>query len=474
MTVSTTNLPESWPDAEAINNAAEKVRKVGTRSREIYDDVATTWSGLSGAGVFESPHQAQVLAAPTSSVEPFILITETSTENVAKALEDFGEAMGPDNKQRYDDVLIVAQAHNNISFSSEEDKPENYHSDQVAIQREIDQVATLYDEAVQDCARAINQENPMRDLPAGVAGAHATYKNVTKYLKKAGVHSANFKVRRGQLLFVYNTEVNPYRKQFPTSFKINRKILEGLHVPQSYIDRLTGEFKGKHKTSYGQFERWLEKAGKRTPLGLLLAKYPHLKRTRIKFDGMNIRARAAVTPTTGMKPLPSNSKMSKTKLTKALERLNKLQKTPLLKGVAVVSAGLNAYDNYTDAYADSMLRDPDKTPAEHRQQAVTDAAIKTGAETVGATVGTAVGRGVGAAVGQAIIPIPGVGAAVGGFVGGLAGGYLGGKVGGFVGDQINNFLHSDTGEKIVDGIKDVGSAAVDKGKEVLSSLNPFD
>ncbi|WP_102158198.1 hypothetical protein [Zhihengliuella halotolerans] len=472
MTVSTSDLPESWPDAGNITAAAEKVRKIGTSSRTIFDDASTKWSGLSGNGVFESPHQDKVLSAPANTVEPFVMITETATENVASALEDFAETMGHTNKQRYDDVLLVAQAHNNVTFEPG-DKPDGYDTDSTAIQREINAVATLYDNAVQTCARKINGENPLRDLPAGVAGAHATYKAVKKYLEKAGVHSSHFKVRRGQLMFVYNTEVNPYRKQFPTSFKINRSILEGLHVPQKYIDRLTGETKAQFRTYNGQFERWLKEAGKRSPLGLILAKYPFLKNTKLRFDGMNVRARVPLTPTTGQKPLPSNSKVQHTKLTKALERLNKLQKTPLLKGVAVVAAGLNAYGNYTEAYADSMVRDPDKSPDEHMRTAAIDASIKTGAETVGATVGTAVGRGVGAAVGQAIIPIPGVGAAVGGFVGGLAGGWLGGKVGGWAGGMINDFRHSETAEKIVDGVKDLGSKAVDTGKKVLKSLNPF-
>ncbi|GAA1355910.1 hypothetical protein GCM10009596_04000 [Arthrobacter rhombi] len=461
MSVSTASLPEKLPDTGAIDTAAAAVRKVGTKSHEIRKDVQSDWSGLEG--VFKSPHQALVYSAVKTVMKPYTDAVKTLTNDTATALEDFSSDISG-LKQRYDDVKKQASAHNALEG---DDRPDDYGTKNADIQAEINAVSRLYDDAVKDCANTISTLNPLvADLskPAGtVGGLSGDAKNALEIL---GVTTKSLEFRDRKIFFKYNSEANVFsEKKLPRKFSINEGTLKKLGVPNSYIERLVDSQKPSgDRVSKNAGKKMLHNLDPKSPLGALVAKYPWLKNTKYSVDGRKVTLKASLTRGPGQPG--RHAAPGPARLPKAFDKVNKLANGPagkILSGVGIASTFAGTY---TEGYNDSLIRNPDMTPGEHRAEAAKDAAIVTGAEQVGSVVGTAVGRGAGAAIGQAIIPIPGVGAAVGGFLGGLAGGYVGGVVGNAIGSTINDIRHGDIGS--------VGEAVKDTGKKVLSSLNPFD
>lgn len=464
MSVDTSSLPDKLPDTGTIDTRAAAVRKVGTQSKDIRDDVQSDWSGLDA--VFESPHQDKVFSAVTTVMSPYIDAVGTVTDDTATALEDFSSAIS-NLKSRYDAVKEQASTHNALEG---DDRPDDYWTANGEIQREINAVAGLYDDAVKTCADKISKLNPLFGDAAKTAGTVNGYSGHAKNaLEALGLTVSSLEFRNGKLFFKFNSDANDFKaKGMPGRFSIKEGTLRKLGVPNSYIERLAESQKatGPERVSKNAGTAMLHNLDPKTPLGALVAKYPWLKNTKFSVHGQKVELKVQLTRGSGSHQGGRHARTGPVKLPKALDKVNKFANGPAGKLLNVVGAGVTFAGTYTEGYNDSLLRNPDMSPAEHRAEAAKDAAVVTASEQVGTVVGTAVGRGVGAAVGQAIIPIPGVGAAVGGFVGGLAGGWLGGTVGNAIGSTINDIRHGDIGS--------VGEAVMDTGKKVLSSLNPFD
>ncbi|WP_417217598.1 hypothetical protein [Arthrobacter sp.] len=464
MTVSTASLPEKLPDTGAIDTAAAAVRKVGTDSHEIRKDVQSDWSGL--PGVFESPHQALVYSAVKTVMKPYTDAVKTLTNDTATALEGFSSDISG-LKQRYDDVKKQASAHNALEG---DDRPDDYGTKNADIQAEINAVSRLYDDAVKECADKISKLNPLYGDGAKTAGK--AYGAVSTYalpaLKALGLTADSLEFRNGQLIFKYNSDANDFKKTgLPKKFSIKEGTLKKLGVPNSYVERLVDSQKPSgDRVSKNAGKNMLHNLDPKSPLGALVAKYPWLKNSKFSVHGQKVDLKVQLTRGSGSHRGGPHARTGPVKLPKALDKVNKFANGPAGKLLTVVGAGTTFAGTYTEGYNESLIRNPDMSPGEHRAEAAKDAAIVTGAEQVGSVVGTAVGRGAGAAIGQAIIPIPGVGAAVGGFLGGLAGGYVGGVVGNAIGSTINDIRHGDIGS--------VGEAVGSTLKDIGSSLNPFD
>lgn len=464
MSVNISSLPDKLPNTATIDTRAAAVRKVGTQSSDIRDDVQGHWSGLSA--VFESPHQDKVFSAVTTVMSPYIDAVGTITDDTATALEDFSTAIAG-IKARYDAVKEQAATHNALEG---DDRPDDYWTKNADIQAEINAVGGLYDDAVKTCADTISKLNPMYGDTANNVGT--AYGAATTYalpaLKALGLTASSLSFRNGQLHFKFNSDANSFKQRgLPGRFSIKEGTLKRLGVPNSYIERLVdSQAPSGERVSKNAGQAMLRDLDPKSALGGLVAKYPWLKNTKFSVHGQRVELKVQLTRGAGSHRGGSHARTGPVKLPKALDKINKFANGPAGKLLTVVGAGTTFAGTYTDGYNDSLIRNPEMSPDEHKTEAVKDAAIVTGAEQVGSVVGTAVGRGAGAAIGQAIIPIPGVGAAVGGFLGGLAGGYVGGVVGNAIGSTINDIRHGDIGS--------VGEAVADTGKKVLSSLNPFD
>ncbi|WP_372698989.1 hypothetical protein [Arthrobacter sp. JSM 101049] len=400
----------------------------------------------------------------TTVMSPYVDAVGTVTDDTATALEDFSSAIS-NLKGRYDAVKEQASQHNALEG---EDRPDDYWTTNGEIQREINAVSRLYDDAVETCADKISKLNPLvADLtkPAGtVNGLSGHTKNA---LASLGLAGSSLEFRDRKIFFTYNSEANLFKeKSNPGRFSIQERTLKRLGVPNSYIERLADSQKATdpERVSKNAGKEMLHRLDSKSPLGALAAKYPWLKNTKYSVHGRKVELKTQLTRgggTPGRHAAPGPAR-----LPKALDKVNKFANGPAGKVLSVVGAGATFTGTYTEGYNDSLIRNPDMTPAQHQAEAAKDAAVVTASEQVGSMVGTAVGRGAGAALGQAVIPIPGVGAAIGGFVGGMAGGWLGGIVGGAVGSTINDIRHGDIGS--------VGEAVGGTLKDIGSSLNPFD
>ncbi|MEE1621786.1 hypothetical protein ACQ3I4_09805 [Zafaria sp. Z1313] len=461
MAVHTSGLPETLPSTAGIDTAARAVRKVGTDASGIYDDVKTEWDKL--GQYFSSPHTDKVTSAVPTVMRPYVDASETLTDEVAKALEAFSDDISG-LKTRYDNVKEQAAGHNAIAY---DDRPDDYWDTNRSIQREIDAVAGLYDAAVEKCANAIRGLNPALGDYSGVGDLTGAVTDGADILEGVGLTAAHFKYKNGKLWFEFNTSANPFAQTTPVRHRISAGTLNRLGVPSSYIERLqASQGADPQRVSSNSTTRMLRGIDAQSPLGLLLARYPHLKNTRFNIRGQDVSLRVQLTRGNGTPPGSAGQANGRVRLPGWIDSANRFANGPAGKFLTAADYGATALGAYSEGYNESLLRNPDLSQAEHARVAATDAAVVTGSKAVGEVVGTAVGRGVGAAVGQALIPIPGVGAAVGGFLGGLAGGWIGGEIGEAVGGAINDLRHGDVGS--------LGEAAVDAGKKVLSSLNPFD
>jgi hypothetical protein len=461
MPVSISALPDTLPDTAAIDAAASAVRKVGTDSSGIYDDVKAGWDTLRPH--FQSPHTEKVMTAVPTVMKPFITASEDLTNQVGTALEAYSDDIAG-LKTRYNNVKERASTHNGIAFA---DRADDYATENAEIQTEINAVAGLYDAAVEKCSSAIRGLNPSTGWYDGVNNATDLTGKGVDILEGAGFAASQMTYRNGKLFFEFNSASNPFQATPPSSHRISTGVLNRLNVPDSYIQRLV-DSQGPNPTrvSNGATRRMLDGINPQSALGLLLAKYPHLKNTKFNINGQNVNLRVQLTRGPGTPPGAAGVRNGPVRLPGALDNINRIASGPAGKLLTGADYAATAMGAYSDGYNESLLRDPSLSAAEHAQTAATDAAIVTGGKAVGEVVGTAVGRGAGAVVGQALIPIPGVGAAVGGFVGGMVGGWVGGEIGSAVGGAINDLRHGDVGS--------LGEAAVDAGKKVLSSLNPFD
>lgn len=463
MRVDISSLPSKLPDTETIDTQAAAVRKVGTDSVDIRDDVQGHWAGL--GAVFESPHQDKVFSAVETVMSPYIDDVGTTTGSAADALENFSSAISG-MKSRYDTIKEQAASHNSLGASY---LPEDYSEIGISLQEEVAAVRKLYDDAVKECADAISKLNPLisDSVSNGISDASAVL-DIPDYAsngaKVLGMSAALLGINTGPLNFYVATGTeNPFTAKGPgrTGAHVGSA---NTHVGSANTHRALGN--SRLPTSFGALAANISNTHRK-------AGPPRYGKA---VDGVfNAPARTVAKPGTAKHPEIKAELTRKTnphradgpaRLPKSLDKVNKFANGPGGKALSVVGTGLSFAGAYTDGYNDSVIRNPGMTPAEHKVEAAKDATVAAGSEAVGSVVGTAVGRGAGAVVGQALIPIPGVGAAVGGIVGGMIGGYVGGEVGGAVGSTINDIRHGDVGS--------VGEAAKDVGKKVFSSLNPFD
>lgn len=461
MAVTTTGLPTTFPDATGIDAAARRIRAVGTNTDSIRDDVQTGWSGL--GAVFKSPHQDRVYAAVTTVMGPFVEATVSVTDGAATALETFADEMTA-LKARHDNVVARAQTHNQIPWSEQET---DYWNDNSEVQLEVNAVAGIYDSAVAKCSSALRNLIPsVAPTAQALGGATEPIGNGLDLLEAAGITASQFTFKNGKLFFSFGPD-NDFGGQLErTQFRINPGSLERLGVPDSYIERLqASQGPTPLRMSNNATQGMLREVAPSSALGILVNRYPWLKNTKLNGTGANMNLSVQLTRGQGLPPGTSGAANGSVGILRPLKKVENLFNGPTGKLLGVAGVGLTFAGSYTEGYNGSLQRNPGMTDAEHQWEATKDAGVQTAATEIGAVVGTGVGRVAGAALGQALIPIPGVGAAVGGFVGGLVGGWVGGNVGGAVGGFINDMRHGD---------KSFGDAALDAGKNLLSSFNPFD
>lgn len=460
MAVHTAGLPATFPSSAAIDAAARLISATGTVTDSIRDDVQTHWNGMNA--VFKSPHQAKVYTAVSEVMSPFIDATVLVTEGAAKALEAFADDM-TNLKARYDNVVSRAGSHNGTSWADQDD---DYWSTNGEVQREVNAVAGLYDAAVAKCSGALQNLIPVAGVDAKDANRITTFaSNGLDLLEAAGVGAAQFTFKNGKLLFQYGPGNNFGRDMRDSPFRIGAGSLERLGVPDSYIQRLANS-QGPNavRMSNNFTQNMIRDAAPGSALAAMTARYPWLKNIKLNGTGNNMNFQMQVTPGPRVPPGTQGVANGTAGILKPLKKAEELFKGPTGKLLGAVGYGLTFAGSYTEGYNGSLQRNPGKSEGEHHLEATKDAATITAASGIGAAVGTGVGRVAGAALGQALIPIPGVGAAVGGFVGGLVGGWVGGNIGGAVGGLLNDIRHGD---------KSFGEAALDAGKNLLSSFNPF-
>lgn len=501
MRVDISSLPSKLPDTETIDTQAAAVRKVGTDSVDIRDDVQGHWAGL--GAVFESPHQDKVFSAVETVMSPYIDDVGTTTGSAADALENFSLAISG-MKSRYDTIKEQAASHNSLGDSY---LPEDYADIGISLQEEVAAVRKLYDDAVKECADAISKLNPLisDSVSNGISDASLVYlggKLTKDGVLVFGVTQSLRGKNTGPLNYYLDTGDSEIRKgSAPGEYDITRKDHDKTHrsrglprLPSNYDELETKTDKdNKHRSPGPARQPRIHPAlhtgpdnthrlpgraafGTAFPASLasLVGADGKLKNTHKKSMPKAPEVKAELTRNTNPHRADGPAR-----LPKALDKVDKLAKGPAGKALPIVGAGLTFAGAATDGYNASVTRNPEMTTAEHIDVAATDAAVVTAAETGGEIVGTAVGRGAGALIGQAVIPIPGVGAAVGGLVGGLLGGYVGGEVGNALGSTFNDLRHRDIDlgdaagaakDHVVDSLKE----KVDSGKRIFGALNPFD
>lgn len=461
MAVNTAGLPAIFPSSTSIDAAARLISATGTVTGSIRDDVQSHWNGL--GAVFKSPHQEKVYSAVSDVMSPFIEAAVLVTDGAAKALEAFADEM-TNLKARHDNAVARAQSHNRIAWAEQDD---DYWTADIEVQGEVNAVAGLYDAAVARCSAALQNLIPVAG-PVSTFGSNAApyVADGLDILEAAGIAGSQFTFKNGKLFFQYGPDNNFGRDMVDSPFRIGAGALERLGVPSSYLERLAAsQGSDAVRMSNNATQNMIRDAAPGSALAALTTRYPWLKNIKLNGTGNNMNLRIQVTSGPGVPPGTLGAANGTAGILKPLKKAEELFKGPTGKLLGVAGVGLTFAGSYTEGYNGSLQRNPGMTEGEHHLEATKDAAVVTAATEIGAVVGTGVGRVAGAAVGQALIPIPGVGAAVGGFVGGLVGGWVGGNVGGAIGGFANDMRHGD---------KSFGEAALDAGKNLLSSFNPFD
>lgn len=457
-------LPDDLPGEGTVSAEAQGLADHAAGVRAAYDDAASSWSGLSD-GRLDVPDGEVVQTALQDTVLPHVEDHEEVTGAVRGALDTFDTDIA-------ELAPIIRQAiadGETLNSTPPADRDEDFHRRAQLQQEHVLALGARYDEIVQTCVDAINSAGGHRTPSAavGMLGAGVSGANYARDLVGAFSSQQLAKPYRkdGRLIAGFDSEkfnaTTPHTYRPP---KVPRTLSRLAGVPEDYLDKFSAAASGDGtRISNADTQRMLKSVeGRKTPLGMLVGAVPSLKNSKLSYDGEKLNVRAEFSGGDGTPP--SGSSRSATALKKTTDTLDKVANSPWTKALGPASTALSGAANYTEAYNAARAERPAATEADLREEAASEAAVKTTAEAAGSTTGALIGRVGGAAVGQALIPIPGVGAAVGGFVGGVVGGAVGEHVGGAVGDGLNEAL--DAGGDVID-------QAAEGAKETLDSLNPF-
>lgn len=272
MTVWTTGLPTSLPASEPITTAAENIRSTSIAARGHVEDAQQVLFGLDSE--FDTPHTASAEAAFGEVVTPFVVDLDLGVAPVATGLETFASDIDH-LRSRFARVRQDVAEHNDrVRPPADDPLRSQYDAQEQSLQREVDTVAGLYDEAAERCENKVREGSPFTvpeyphangiNFGVGVAltTAEQWFQNNRKHVR----------VRNGRITIVTQ---QPIRR---STYRISGAVMSRLGIPDSYVNRYMDVLRTGNGVSIGAWERAVRGVDPTSALGVAFARFPWLKR----------------------------------------------------------------------------------------------------------------------------------------------------------------------------------------------------
>lgn len=384
------------PDAASLETAASSLRTFGADVVASVDAASSSWSGLSGAGVYETPEREKVLQAMQEPATIAAMIAQNAG-TAGTALDAYAadlQRLATRRATLVDDIAAHAATPAPVEDPAD---PDGYASDVRAAEAATDDLAERVrrfnadaDAADQDCADALNVLDKYSDTV------------VSRFLELTGSTAFGLGMNLGE------EALDRWRRIY---------VVPAEAVPvQLTVPAPDGFERGK--------PFW------RLPGSGLLSTVPPTP----EFDvGPGVRSHhlGVLDPDVSPGAVPQAARVG-----------------GKLLGAAGVLLTLGA--SWHDEWTADQREHPEWTTSDRVESALTNTVIG-GGTTVAASAGGAwAGAAGGAALGTLIFP--GVGTVVGGLIGGIAGGIAGGYGGEALGDVLTDWYEGSAAEEAVHGV----------------------